>query len=116
MGRAKKEVLLGEAAEIAKEYDKKIAYIRKRKEDALKRIADKQRQKEFKMAVKILDEIRDISGAANEEVVCKFVEYMNIRHDEIKEYIMPKLGDVADTTVSEIGSIVNPLEIDPNIL
>ena len=63
------------------------------------------------MARILLDEIKDISGIINEEIISNFLEYMKINRIEISEYIIPNLLDDNVETDTGVDSILETSSI-----
>lgn len=104
MGRARKEPLSDEELKIAEEWDKKISDVRKRKEMALKKCAEKQSRERQKLADKVINALYEICGeAVDGEMVGKFIDYMKNHSDEIRGNIKP---------YSHEGNVIIGLEED----
>lgn len=90
MGRARKEPLSDEAVKIAAEWDKKISDVRKRKEIALKKCAEKQYKERLKLADKVISALYEICNeAVDGEMVGRFTYYMQKHKEEILKAVMP---------------------------
>lgn len=90
MGRARKEPLSDEAVKIAEEWDKKISDVRKKKEIALKRVAEKQHKERMKLADKVINALYDVCNeAVDAKMVERFTDYMQKHKKEIMKEVMP---------------------------
>ncbi len=90
MGRMRKEPLSDEAVKIAEEWDKKISDVRRKKEIALKKVAEKQHRERVKLADEVINALYDIcSEAVDSEMVERFTDYMQKHKEEIVEKVVP---------------------------
>lgn len=90
MGRTRKEPLSDEAVKIAEEWDKKISDVRKKKEIALKKVAEKQHRERVKLADKVINALYDICNeAVDAEKVDRFIDYTQKHKEEIIKKVMP---------------------------
>lgn len=90
MGRMRKEPLSDEAVKIAEEWDKKISDVRRKKEIALKKVAEKQYRERMKLADKVINALYDVCNKpVDAEMVERFTDYMREHKEEIVKKVLP---------------------------
>lgn len=118
MGRTRKEELSGEAKELAKDYDKKIAELQKKKAEALKKINEKTEKLRINMLKQFMTDINENYGVCDEKVLHAITALIKEHKEELDRHIQGENSSLKEVNPrdegSDAGDVENILRIENN--